>query len=78
MNHVHKDIKDLMSYIITLVINVGGEDTLFYNVVRYFDLGKISHVLNYLHRRCFVGKFEPWLHENSLWRGHRAVILFII
>ena len=44
MNHIHKDIKDLMSVIITQRNNISGGDIVFYDRVNMRDLRKIYHV----------------------------------
>ena len=67
-----------MSAIIKLGINISGGDTLFYGGVKQIDLVKIYHVLKHLHGIMISGSFERCFHEGSLWRGHRAVIYFIL
>ena len=42
---------------------------------RFIDLSKRSYVLNHLHGRCVVGKFERGFHKVIVWWGQRAVIL---
>ena len=78
MNHFYKDTKDLVSVIITLVTNISGGDTVFYDEVKIYELGNISHVLKYLHGRIIFAPFEIVFHEGSIWRGHIAVIFFIL
>ena len=67
-NHVHKDQNYLLYAIITMVTNVSGGDTLFYDGIHVYDLGQRSHVLKHLHRRCIIGPFEKKFREGSLWR----------
>ena len=45
MNNLHKESKELVSVIITLVTNVNGGDTVFHDWARHTDLGKRAHVL---------------------------------
>ena len=47
LNHVHKDIKDLVSAIINLGGNISGGDTVFYDGVKTSDLGSRYHVLKH-------------------------------
>ena len=55
MNHVHKYTKDLVYVIITLVTNISGGYTMFYDGVKTTDLRNRSHVLKYLHVRMVFG-----------------------
>ena len=41
-------------------------------------MGSRAHVLKILHRRIILGRFEFFSYEGTLWRGHRAVIYFIL
>ena len=58
MNHVHTNIK----YLVSVIINVGkyirGEDTVFYDEVKTSDLGSRTHVLKHLHGRMIFVPFE--------------------
>ena len=69
-------------YLVYVIINLGGgitgEDTVFYDGVRTSDLGSREHFLKHLHGRKIFGPFETKIHEGTLWRGHRAVIYFIL
>ena len=67
-----------MSVIIIMVINISGEDIVFYEIVKHIDFWKIAHVLKHLHGRIILGPFEIFFHEGSLWRGHISIISFII
>ena len=58
LNHVHKDIKDLVSVIITLGKDISGGDTLFYDGVKPSDFASRSHILKHLHGRIVFGPFE--------------------
>ena len=51
---------------------------MFYDRVKISDLGNRCHVLKQLHGRMIFGPFEGCFHEDSLWRGHKAVIFFIL
>ena len=51
---------------------------MFYDEVRYTDLGKRAHVLKHSHNWIIIGPFEGFFHEISLWRGHISVIYFIL
>ena len=77
INHVHKYSKDLVSVIITMGGNINVVDSVFYDGVKTFDLGSIADVFKILHGRMIFGPFEKF-HEGTLWRGHGAVISFII
>ena len=46
LNHVHKDSKDLVYVIITLVKDISGGNAVFYDGVKTFDLGSRVNVLN--------------------------------
>ena len=77
LNHVHKDSKYLVSVRITVGKYIRGRDTTFYDAVKTYDFRSRAHVLNFLHRRMIFGPFEK-NYEGNLWRGHRAVISFIL
>ena len=51
MNHVHIDIKYLVSVIITLGIDISRGDTVFYDGVKSSDFGSRFHILKHLHGR---------------------------
>ena len=61
LNHVHRDSKDFVSVIITVGKYIRGGDTVFYDGMKTFDLGSISHVLKYLHRRMIFGPFKKYI-----------------
>ena len=67
-----------MSVIITLVDNISGGDTVFYDGVKTSDLGNRAYALKHLHGRIIFGLFEKCLHEGTLWRGPRTGVYFII
>ena len=77
-NHVHKYSKYLLYVIINMEIYIRGGDTVFYDGLKPSDLGSRYHVLKHLHGRMIFGPFEKEIHEGTLFRGHRAVISFII
>ena len=74
---MHKDIKYLVSVIITLGKDISGGGTVFYDGVKSFYFGSRAHTLKHLHRRMLFGPFEKVFHEGTLWSGYRAVISFI-
>ena len=78
MNHSCKYSKYLVSVITNMGTNISGWYIVFYEGVKQKDLGKIAHILKYLHGRIFMSPFEICFHEGSLWRGHGLVISFII
>ena len=78
MNHVHKDIKDLVSVIITLGENISGGDTVFYDGVKKSDLGSRAHALKHLYGRMIFGPLVFFYHEGTLLSGYRAIISFIL
>ena len=78
LNYVHKDTNYLLYVIITLVNNIRGWDTLFYDKLKAPDLGSRSRGLNNLCGRMIFGPFEKFYHEGTIWRGPTAVISFII
>ena len=51
---------------------------MFYGGVKTSDLGSRSCVLKHLHGRMIFGPFEKCFHEDTIWRGPRAVIYFIL
>ena len=62
----------------TLGTNVSGGDTVFYDGIRAYNLGQQAHVFKHFNRICIAGLFETVLHKCTLWRGIKAVILFIL
>ena len=78
LNHVHKDIKYLISVIITLGKDICGGDTVFYDGVKSYDFWSSAHILKKIHGRMVFGPFEKVFHEGTLWSGYRAVIFFIL
>ena len=78
LNRLHKDSKDMFSVIITVVKDISGVDTVFYDGVKTSDLWSRAHVLKHLHGRMIFGPFEKKFHEGTLWSGYRAVISFIL
>ena len=48
LNHMHKDVKDLASVIITLGKDISGEDTVFYDGVKSSDFGSRAHMLRFV------------------------------
>ena len=77
-NHMHKDVKDLVSVIITLGKYIIGGDTVFYDGVKSCDFGNRAHILKNSHGRMVFGPFEKVFHEGTLWSGYRSVISFIL
>ena len=75
---MHKDVKDLVSVIITLGKDISGGDTMFYDGVKSYDFGSRAHILKHLHGRMVLVPFEKVFHEGTLWSGYRAVISFIL
>ena len=75
---MHKDVKDLVSFIITLGKDISGGDTVFYDGVKSSDFGGRAHILKHLHGIMVFGPFENVFHEGTLWSGYRAVISFIL
>ena len=57
LNHVHKDSKDLFSFIITLGKYISGVYTVFYDGLKTSDLGSRDHVLKDLHVGIIFGLF---------------------
>ena len=64
--------------ITTLVTDVKGVKTFFFNETTMNYIVKIAHVLKYSHGRCVVGAFGEILHEGSILTRHRAVLSFIL
>ena len=75
---MHKDVKYLVSVIITLGKDISGGDTMFYDAVKSSDFGSRVHILKHLHGKMVFGPFENVFHEGTLWSGYRAVISFIL
>ena len=78
LNHVHKYSKYFVSVIITPGVNISGGDTLFYDGIKTYDLGSRVYVLIHLRGRTVSGQFGGKIHEGTPWRGHGAVISFIL
>ena len=78
LNHMQKDVKDLVSFIITQCKDIIGGDTVFYDGVKSSDFGSRAHILRHLHGRMVFGPFEKVFHEGTLWSGYKAVISFIL
>ena len=78
MNHSCKYSKYLVSVITNMGTNISGWYIVFYEGVKQKDLGKIAHILKYLHGRIFMSPFEICFHAGSLLRGHGVVIYFIL
>ena len=78
MNHVHKDIKYLVSVIITLGKDISGGDTVFYDGMKSSDFRSRAHILKHLHGRMVFGPFEKVFREGTMWSGFRVVISFIL
>ena len=78
LNHMHKDVKDLVSVIITLGKYISGGDTLFYDGVKSYDFGSRAHIFTFLHGGMVFGPFEKVFHEGTSWSGYRSVISFIL
>ena len=76
MNHVHKDSTYLVSVKIT-VVNIRGGGNVFYHGVKTSELVSIAHVLKYLHEIMIFFHLKK-KHQVILWRGHGAVIFFIL
>ena len=77
INHINKDIKDIMSVIIILGTDVNVGETVLNDGENINDIGKRAHELKHSHGRCVIGSFDKFLHEGSIWTGHRAVLSFI-
>ena len=67
-----------MSFIITILTNISVGCTVFCDGIKMTDLGNRARVLKHSHGRMSFGPFERSLREYFLWRGHRAVISFVI
>ena len=78
LNHVHRDITDLLSVIILLGTYVHGGEPFFYDRDKMNDIGKRAHVMKHSHGRCVVGDFDKILNEGSIWTGHRSALSFIL
>ena len=78
LNHMHKDVKYLVSVIITLGKDIIRGDTLFYDGVKTCDFGNRSHILKHSHGIMVFGPFEKFYNEGTLWSGYRSVISFIL
>ena len=78
LNHMHKDVKYLVSFIITLGKDIIGGDTVFYDGVKSWNFGDRARILNHSHGIMVFGPFEKVFHEGTLWSGYRSVISFIL
>ena len=58
LNHVHKDIKYLVSVIITLGKDISGGDTVFYDELKSSDFGSRAYILKHSQGRMLFGPFE--------------------
>ena len=61
MNNVNKDSNKLVYVIITLIDNICGGDTMFYDGVKMRDLGNRYHILKHLYGRMILGSFENFI-----------------
>ena len=77
LNHVYKDIKDLVPIIITLGKDIGGGYTVFNEGVISSHFGSIYHILKHLHGIMVFCTFEKVFHEDTLWSGYGALIYLI-
>ena len=77
-NHMHKDVKYLVSFIIAVGKYISGGDTVFYDGVKYCDFGSRAHILKNSNGRMVFGPLEFFFHEGTLWSGYRAIISFIL
>ena len=55
LNHVHKDIKDLVSVIITLGKDISGGYTVFYDELKSSSFWSRARILKHLHGRMVFG-----------------------
>ena len=78
LNHMHKDVKDLVSVIITLGKDISGGDNVFYDGVKSCNFGNRAHILKNSHGRIVFVPFEKVFHEGTLWSGYRFAISFIL
>ena len=51
---------------------------MFYDGVKQTDLVKRAQILKHLHGRIIMGTFERCFQKGSIWRGHIAVISFVL
>ena len=56
-NHMHEDVKDLVSDNIRLGKDIIGGDTVFYYGVKSCDFGNRAHILKHSHGRMEFGPF---------------------
>ena len=66
------------SVIITLGKYISRWELVFHNGVKQTDLVKIDDVLRYLYGIITMVPFERFIRGGSIWRGYRALILFIL
>ena len=51
---------------------------MFYERIKTTYLGNRAQYLKCLHEKIIFGPFERCFHEGSLWKGHRALVSFIL
>ena len=78
INHVHIDIKDILSVIITLGNDVNSGKYILFNGMTPNEKDKREHFLKHLNVRCVVGAFDKKLHEVTISTGNRNVFPFIL
>ena len=64
INHVHKEVNNLLSVILILVTDVHCGETFFFNGMTMNDIGKRAHVLKHSHGRCVVVAFDKNLMKD--------------
>ena len=52
----------MFSVIISVVKDISGGETVFYDVVKPSDFGSRAHILKHLHGRMVFGSFEKKFH----------------
>ena len=67
----------MLYVIITLINNIRGGDTVFYDRIKTSDLGSRAHILKHLFGRMIFVPFFSFC-EGNLWRGPGAIISLII
>ena len=78
VNHVYKEVNDLLSVIIILGTYVLGGEAVFFNGMPINDMGERAHVLKNLHESCVVGAFDKVSYEGSIWNVPMTVLSFIL
>ena len=66
INHVHKDINDLLSVIIILGTDVHCGKIYILNGMTMNKIGKQEKFIKHSHGRCVVGDFDKNLYEGSI------------